>query len=159
MVGAEAEHEGIIRAGARFVEAMATTRVPKIVLTVNHASGAGYYAMAGQGFDPDFIFSWPTARMAVMEGVSAVQAVHGPALDAAKAAKRPPAPDVQRSADEMRADYEHQLDARYAGARGFIDAIVYPEDTRAVLSQALRASLQNRGPHLGAFVLPPLGHA
>ena len=79
MVGGEAEHEGIIRAGARFVEAMATARVPKIVLTVNHASGAGYYAMAGQGFDPDFIFSWPTGRMAVMEGESAVQAVHGPA--------------------------------------------------------------------------------
>ncbi|HTJ21728.1 MAG TPA: carboxyl transferase domain-containing protein, partial [Gemmatimonadaceae bacterium] len=62
MVGPEAEQEGIIRAGARFVEAMATARVPKIVLTVNHASGAGYYAMAGQGFDPDFIFSWPTGR-------------------------------------------------------------------------------------------------
>ena len=57
MVGPEAEHEGIIRAGARFVEAMACARVPKIVLTVNHASGAGYYAMAGQGFDPDFILS------------------------------------------------------------------------------------------------------
>ena len=84
MVGPEAEHDGIIRAGARFVEAMATARVPKIVLTVNHASGAGYYAMAGQGFDPDFIFSWPTGRMAVMEGESAVQAVHGPAIDAAK---------------------------------------------------------------------------
>ncbi len=157
MVGAEAEHEGIIRAGARFVEAMATTRVPKIVLTVNHASGAGYYAMAGQGFDPDFIFSWPTGRMAVMEGESAVQAVHGPALDAAKAAKRAPAPEVEASVKEMRVDYEHQLDARYAGARGFIDAIVYPEDTRDVLALALRASLQNRGPHLGAFVLPPLG--
>jgi acetyl-CoA carboxylase carboxyltransferase component len=78
MVGSEAEHEGIIRAGARFVEAMATAHVPKIVLTVNHASGAGYYAMAGQGFDPDFIFSWPTGRMGVMEGESAVQAVHGP---------------------------------------------------------------------------------
>ena len=157
MVGAEAEHEGIIRAGARFVEAMATTRVPKIVLTVNHASGAGYYAMAGQGFDPDFIFSWPSGRMAVMEGEAAVHAVHGPALDAAKAAKKAPPPDVEESVNEMRADYEHQLDARYAGARGFIDAIVYPEDTRAVLAQALRASLQNRGPHLGAFVLPPLG--
>ena len=156
MVGAEAEHEGIIRAGARFVEAMATTRVPKIVLTVNHASGAGYYAMAGQGFDPDFIFSWPTGRMAVMEGESAVQAVHGPALDAAKAAKKAPPPDVSESVNEMRADYEHQLDARYAGARGFIDAIVYPEETRDVLALALRASLQNRGPHLGAFVLPPL---
>ena len=55
MIGVEAEHSGIIRAGARFVEAMATATVPKIVLTVNHASGAGYYAMAGQGFDPDFI--------------------------------------------------------------------------------------------------------
>jgi len=57
MIGPEAEHSGIIRAGARFVEAMATATVPKIVLTVNHASGAGYYAMAGQGFDPDFIYT------------------------------------------------------------------------------------------------------
>jgi acetyl-CoA carboxylase carboxyltransferase component len=154
MVGPEAEHEGIIRAGARFVEAMATARVPKIVLTVNHASGAGYYAMAGQGFDPDFIFSWPTGRMAVMEGEAAVQAVHGPAIEAARTKKQPLAPEVQASMSEMRADYEKQLDARYAGARGFIDAIVYPEDTRDVLAQALRASLQNPGPHLGAFVLP-----
>ena len=154
MVGPEAEHEGIIRAGARFVEAMATTRVPKVVLTVNHASGAGYYAMAGQGFDPDFIFSWPTGRMAVMEGESAVQAVHGTAMDAAKSKKQPLAAAVAASADEMRADYEHQLDARYAGARGFIDAIVYPEDTRETLALALRASQQNSGPHLGPFVLP-----
>ena len=155
MVGSEAEHEGIIRAGARFVEAMATAHVPKIVLTVNHASGAGYYAMAGQGFDPDFIFSWPTGRMGVMEGESAIQAVHGPALEAAKKAKRDPSPEVLEAVEEMRADYEHQLDARYAGARGFIDAIVYPEDTRAVLAMALRTALHNAGPHLGAFVLPP----
>ena len=156
MVGAEAEHEGIIRAGAHFVEAMATAQVPKIVLTVNHASGAGYYAMAGQGFDPDFIFSWPTGRMGVMEGEAAVQAVHGPALEAAKKAKKPPPPEVLASVDEMRADYEHQLDARYAGARGYIDAIVYPEETRDVLAMALRTAMQNPGPHLGPFVLPPL---
>jgi acetyl-CoA carboxylase carboxyltransferase component len=155
MVGAEAEHEGIIRAGARFVEAMATARVPKIVLTVNHASGAGYYAMAGQGFDPDFILSWPTGRMAVMEGESAVQAVHGPTLEAAKKAGRAPSSDVAASVDEMRADYEHQLDARYAAARGYVDAIVYPENTREMLSLALRAALNNPGPHLGPFVLPP----
>jgi acetyl-CoA carboxylase carboxyltransferase component len=154
MVGPEAEHEGIIRAGARFVEAMATARVPKIVLTVNHASGAGYYAMAGQGFDPDFIFSWPTGRMGVMEGEAAIQAVHGPALDAAKKGGTQPSAQVTAAVDEMRADYEHQLDARFAGARGFIDAIVYPEDTRAVLGVALRASLQNPAPHLGPFVLP-----
>jgi acetyl-CoA carboxylase carboxyltransferase component len=155
MVGAEAEQEGIIRAGARFVEAMATALVPKIVLTVNHASGAGYYAMAGQGFDPDFILSWPTGRMGVMEGESAIQAVHGPALENAKKTKSAAPPEVSAAVDEMRADYEHQLDARYAAARGFVDAIVYPENTREMLSLALRATLHNPGPHLGPFVLPP----
>ena len=154
MVGAEAEHAGIIRAGARFVEAMATTRVPKIVLTINHASGAGYYAMAGQGFDPDFIFSWPTGRMGVMEGESAIQAVHGPAIDAARKNGGELPKEVGASVDEMRADYDQQLDARYAAARGFVDAIIYPEETREVLSFALRAALNNPGPHLGAFVLP-----
>jgi acetyl-CoA carboxylase carboxyltransferase component len=155
MVGPEAEHEGIIRAGARFVEAMATATVPKLVLTVNHASGAGYYAMAGQGFDPDFIFSWPTGRMGVMEGESAVQAVHGPALEEAHRRGVKPAPELRDAVEAMRADYEHQLDARFAGARGYIDAIVYPEETREVLAMALRTSLHNPGPHLGPFVLPP----
>jgi 3-methylcrotonyl-CoA carboxylase beta subunit len=155
MVGPEAEQAGIIRAGARFVEAMATTRVPKLVLTVNHASGAGYYAMAGQGFDPDFIFSWPTGRMGVMEGESAVQAVHGRALDASREKGEPVGPEVRRAVAEMRADYEQQLDARYAAARGHVDAIIHPEDTREVLALALAASLQNPGPHLGPFVLPP----
>jgi acetyl-CoA carboxylase carboxyltransferase component len=134
---------------------MATALVPKIVLTVNHASGAGYYAMAGQGFDPDFILSWPTGRMAVMEGESAIQAVHGPALETAKKTGNAPPPEVATAVDEMRADYEHQLDARYAAARGFVDAIVYPENTREMLSLALRATLHNPGPHLGPFVLPP----
>ncbi len=154
MVGKEAEQEGIIRAGARWVEAMATASVPKLVLTINHASGAGYYAMAGQGFDPDFIFSWPTGRMAVMEGEAAVAAVHGPALAKAKQAGIEPSAALQGAVEEMRADYEHQLDARYAGARGYIDAIVYPEETRATLAMALRAAWQHAGSHLGPFVLP-----
>src|SRR5256886_8995789 len=77
MVGTEAEHSGIIRAGARFVEAMATATVPKLVLTLDHASGAGYYAMAGQGFDPDFIVSWPPGPLGVIEGGAARQAVYG----------------------------------------------------------------------------------
>ena len=159
MVGPESEHAGVIRSGARFVEAMATARVPKLVLTVNHASGAGYYAMAGQGFDPDFIFSWPTGRMAVMEGEAAVQAVHGPALGKAAATKQPLDADTQQAVDEMREDYEHQLDARYAAARGYVDAVIYPEETRDVLALALRASLSNPGPHLGPFVLPALAGA
>jgi len=154
MVGPESEHEGVIRSGARFVEAMATARVPKVVLTVNHASGAGYYAMAGQGFDPDFIFTWPTGRMAVMEGEAAVQAVHGPALAKAQATKQPLDDDTARAVEEMREDYEHQLDARYAAARGYVDAIVHPEETREVLAMAFRAASHNPGPHLGPFVLP-----
>ena len=146
MVGPEAEHSGIIRAGARLVEAMATTLVPKIVLTVNHASGAGYYAMAGQGFDPDFIFSWPTGRMAVMEGESAVAAVFGEKVND---------PELSDDIEKMRQDYEHQLDAKFAAARGYVDAIVTPEETRDQLALALRAAAQWSGPHLGAFVLPP----
>lgn len=156
MVGPEAEHSGIIRAGARFVEAMATAVVPKIVLTVNHASGAGYYAMAGQGFDPDFILSWPTGRMAVMEGESAVMAVHGPELEKAQQAGVEPPAAVQASVESMRADYEHQLDAKYAAARGYVDAIVTPEETRDQLAFLLRTCANYAGPHLGPFVLPPL---
>jgi acetyl-CoA carboxylase carboxyltransferase component len=159
MVGPDAEHSGIIRAGARFVEAMATAAVPKLVLTVYHASGAGYYAMAGQGFDPDFIFSWPTGRMGVMEGESAVMAVHGPEIERAQREGRELAPDVKAAAEAMRADYEAQLDARFAAARGFVDAILAPEETRDQLAFALRVLANYAGPHLGPFVLPPLDAA
>jgi 3-methylcrotonyl-CoA carboxylase beta subunit len=151
MVGTDAEHSGIIRAGARFVEAMATAAVPKIVLTLNHASGAGYYAMAGQGFDPNFIFTWPTGRMGVMEGESAVMALFGPQLDQLKKAGERPDAALQQKMDAVRADYEAQLDARYAAARGFVDAVIAPEETRAVLSLALRTALHNTGPHIGAW--------
>jgi acetyl-CoA carboxylase carboxyltransferase component len=155
MVGAEAEHSGIIRAGARFVEAMATAVVPKIVLTVNHASGAGYYAMAGQGFDPDFIFSWPTGRMGVMEGDSAVQAVFGTQLEKLKREGKEADEELKAEMESVRENYERQLDARYAAARGFVDAVILPEETRDALELALRVSLNYGGPHLGPFVLPP----
>jgi acetyl-CoA carboxylase carboxyltransferase component len=151
MVGTDAEHSGIIRAGARFVEAMATATVPKIVLTINHASGAGYYAMAGQGFDPDFIFTWPSGRMGVMEGESAVMALFGPQLDALKKERRQPDAELQQRIDAVRADYDHQLDARYAAARGFVDAVLEPEATRTMLALALRTALHNPGPHLGPW--------
>ena len=151
MVGTEAEHSGIIRAGARFVEAMATATVPKVVLTINHASGAGYYAMAGQGFDPDFIFTWPTGRMGVMEGESAIMALFGPELGELKKNKQEPGAQLTARIEAVRADYEQQLDARFAAARGFVDAVITPEDTRATLSFALRAALHNPGAHIGPF--------
>src|SRR3989441_11641895 len=154
MVGPEAEHSGIIRAGARFVEAMATAIVPKIVLTVNHASGAGYYAMAGQGFDPDFIFSWPTGRMGVMEGESAAQAVFGSQLEKLRAKGEAPSETLEAEMEQVRETYEKELDAKYAAARGFVDAVIAPEETRDALELSLRTALNYGGPHLGQFVLP-----
>src|SRR6201991_822036 len=154
MVGPDAEHSGIIRAGAQFVEAMATAVVPKIVLTVNHASGAGYYAMAGQGFDPDFIFSWPTGRMGVMEGDSAVQATFGSQLEKLKKKGVEPDAALHAEMDKVRQTYDTELDAKYAAARGFVDAVIQPEDTRDALELALKTSLNNSGPHVGQFVLP-----
>ena len=154
MVGSEAEHSGIIRAGARFVEAMATALVPKIVLTVNHASGAGYYAMAGQGFDPDFIYSWPTGRMGVMEGDSAVQATFGSQLEKLKKNGQTPDESFTAEMDKVRETYDTELDAKYAAARGFVDAILTPENTRQALELSLRTSVNFDGPHLGQFVLP-----
>ncbi|HKO62644.1 MAG TPA: acyl-CoA carboxylase subunit beta [Pyrinomonadaceae bacterium] len=156
MIGPDAEHSGIIRAGAHFVEAMATALVPKIVLTINHASGAGYYAMAGQGFDPDFIYSWPTGRMGVMEGDSAVQAVFGSQLEKLKSKGEQPDARLVSDMDRVRETYEMELDAKYAAARGFVDAVIAPEDTRSALELSLRAALSYSGPHLGPFVLPPV---
>lgn len=155
MVGAEAEHSGIIRAGARFVEAMATATVPKLVLTVNHASGAGYYAMAGQGFDPDFIFSLPTGRMGVMEGDSAAQAIFGTQLEKLKREGAEPDPALKAEMEKVRETYDRELDAKHAAARGLLDAIVTPEDLRDALILALQTCLNTNQPHIGAFVLPP----
>jgi 3-methylcrotonyl-CoA carboxylase beta subunit len=132
MVGAEAEAEGIIRAGAEMVETMSCATVPRIVLTLNHASGAGYYAMAGQGFDPNFTLSWPTARIGVMEGEAAVRALYGTDLEKNKEA-----------VEKTRADYERWLDARYAAARGHVDAVIDPLDSRALLAFAVEISLEN----------------
>ena len=156
MVGAEAEHSGIIRAGARFVEAMATATVPKLVLTINHASGAGYYAMAGQGFDPDFIFSLPTGRMGVMEGDSAAQAIFGTQIEKLKKEGKQPPPEMRAEMQAVRDTYDKELDAKHAAARGLVDAILTPENVRESLILALQTCLNTNTPHVGAFVLPNL---
>ncbi len=156
MIGAEAEHSGIIRAGAHFVEQMACAVVPKLVLTINHASGAGYYAMAGQGFDPDFIFSLPTGRMGVMEGDSAVQAIFGTQLERLKKEGKQPDEATLSEMEKVRQTYEKELDAKHAAARGLLDAIVIPENLRDALTLALQTTLNTNQPHIGAFVLPPI---
>lgn len=140
MVGVEAESTGIIRAGAEMVESMACATVPKIVVTLNHASGAGYYAMAGQGFDPHFTLAWPTARIGVMEGESAVRAIHGPELDRMAAQGKPIPQELQSRISRTRLDYERWLDAKYAAARGHVDAVIDPLGTRLLLTFALEAT-------------------
>lgn len=154
MVGTDAEHSGIIRSGAMFVEAMATAAVPKLVLTINHASGAGYYAMAGQGFDPDFIFSLPSGRMGVMEGDSAVQAIFGTQLEKLRKEGKEPDGEMLKKMEEVKVTYETELDAKHSAARGLVDAIVRPEDIRDSLILALETTLNTDTPHIGAFVLP-----
>ena len=139
MVGPEAEQAGIIRAGAAMVEAMSTTTVPKIVVTLRHASGAGYYAMAGQGFDPDFIFSWPTARVGVMEGESAVQALFAAELRRLEESGEVPSEDLEEAISKTRNEYERTSDAKWCAARGHVDAIIRPDQTRAVLTACLEA--------------------
>lgn len=146
MVGVEAETEGIIRAGAEMVESMACASVPKIVLTVNHASGAGYYAMAAQGFDPNFTFSWPTARIGVMEGDSAIQAIYGPEMEKLKKSGQAFPKELEAKIAQTRADYERWLDAKYAAARGHCDAIIDPAETRGVLDFAFSVACANSKP-------------
>ncbi len=140
MVGVEQETEGIIRAGAEMIEAMACADVPRIVVTISHASGAGYYAMSGQGFDPTFAFAWPTARIGVMEGESAVMAVHGHDIERYQRDKKALPKELEERIARTRADYDRWLDARYAAARGHVDAVIDPTDTRDVLAFALDAA-------------------
>lgn len=141
MVGSQAEAGGIIRAGAEMVEAMSCATVPRIVLTTNHASGAGYYAMSGQGFDPNFTFSWPTARIGVMEGDSAVKALYSVELERLRESGEMMGEELKASIAQTQADYERWLDAKYAAARGHCDAVIDPAETREVLAMALEVCL------------------
>jgi acetyl-CoA carboxylase carboxyltransferase component len=157
MVGSDAETEGIIRAGAEMVESMSCATVPRIILTTNHASGAGYYAMAGQGFDPNFTFGWPTARIGVMEGDSAVVALFSTELEKLKQSGAEMSEELRNSIERTRADYERWLDARYAAARGHMDALIDPVETREILSFALEVALAGQAfPHVNLAALPYL---
>ncbi len=136
------------------VESMSCATVPRIVLTVNHASGAGYYAMAGQGFDPNFTFSWPTARIGVMEGDSAVVALFSADLEKLKKSGEPMPDDLREAMEKTRANYEQWLDARYAAARGHVDAVIDPRNSREVLAFALDVAMSRpRGEALALEIL------
>jgi acetyl-CoA carboxylase carboxyltransferase component len=138
MVGKESEKAGIIKAGAKLVNAVSNSRVPKITTLIGGSYGAGNYALCGKAFDPSFIFGWPTAKCAVMGGAQATSTLVDITV---KSQERDGEPVDEANMEQLRTtvmgDYERQTDARYAAARGWLDALIEPSQTRNVLIHSL----------------------
>ena len=144
MVGKEAEWSGIIRAGAKMVNAVANSVVPKISVIIGGSFGAGHYAMCGKAYDPRFMFAWPTARYAVMSGDSAAATlVEIKVKQLQREGKQLSAGELEELRESVRASYEQQTDPRYAAARLWVDAILDPAHTRDALIWALEAAALN----------------
>ena len=144
MVGKEAEWSGIIRAGAKMVNAVANSVVPKITVICGGSFGAGHYAMCGKAYDPRFVFAWPTARYAVMSGDAAASTlVEIKIKQLEREGKKLTDADKKELYESVRATYESQTDPRYAAARLWVDAIIDPAQTRQALIEALDAAALN----------------
>ncbi len=141
MVGRESEQAGVIRAGAKLVNAISNSRVPKLTVIVGGSYGAGNYAMCGKAFDPRMIFAWPTARYAVMGAAQASNTLLQINISALKrAGKEPEAEELEALRQQVFDSYEQQTDIRYGAARGWVDEIIEPHDTRGVLITALEVA-------------------
>ncbi|MBI3840298.1 MAG: acyl-CoA carboxylase subunit beta [Planctomycetia bacterium] len=155
MVGRDSERSGIIKAGAKLVNAISNSRVPKLTVMIGGSYGAGNYAMCGKAFDPRFIFTWPAARCAVMGGEQATSTL----LDVTvKSLKRQghtvDAKELAELRDKVKGDYDRAADARYGAARGWVDAILDPAKTRETLIIALEVATrhaENEPFKLGVF--------
>jgi acetyl-CoA carboxylase carboxyltransferase component len=144
MVGKEAEWSGIIRAGAKMVNAVANSVVPKISVIIGGSFGAGHYAMCGKAYDPRFMFAWPTARYAVMSGDSAAATlVEIKVKQLQREGKQLSEGELEELRESVRASYGQQTDPRYAAARLWVDAILDPAHTREALIWALEAAALN----------------
>jgi 3-methylcrotonyl-CoA carboxylase beta subunit len=144
MVGKEAEWSGIIRAGAKMVNAVSNSVVPKIAVICGGSFGAGHYAMCGKAYDPRFVFAWPTARYAVMGGDAAAGTlVEIRIKQLEREGKKLSDKDKKDLRDSTRKTYEHQTDPRYAAARLWVDAIIDPAHTREALIWALESAALN----------------
>jgi acetyl-CoA carboxylase carboxyltransferase component len=156
MVGKEAEQSGIIRSGAKLVNVLSNSVVPKITVVVGNSFGAGNYALCGKAYDPNFILAWPNARFAVMGADQAADTLFAVQK---KAAERRGAGWNKEKAEQVHAEikqkYEAQMDIRYGAARGWVDAIIEPHQTRDVLSMLLplvqRGTKGTRSFHTGVI--------
>ena len=144
MVGRDAEWSGIIKAGAKMVNAVSNSVVPKITVIVGGSFGAGHYAMCGKAFDPRFVFAWPTAKYAVMSGDAAAGTlVEIKVKQLERSGKKLSEEERKELFDSTKKTYDEQTDPRYGAARLWIDKIIDPADTRDAITQALEAASLN----------------
>ncbi|HQR93779.1 MAG: methylcrotonoyl-CoA carboxylase, partial [Sphingobacteriia bacterium 39-39-8] len=150
MVGSRSEHSGIIKDGAKLVNAVANSVVPKITIIIGNSFGAGNYAMCGKAYDPRFIYAWPSARIAVMGGDQAANTLLQIQVSTLKAKGQVISPEEEKKLlDTIKNRYEKQTSPYYAAARLWVDAIIEPTDTRKLISEAINAA--NHNPDIEAF--------
>jgi 3-methylcrotonyl-CoA carboxylase beta subunit len=144
MVGSRSEHSGIIKDGAKMVNAVANSVVPKITVIVGNSYGAGNYAMCGKAYDPRFIYAWPNAKIAVMGGEQAAKTLLQIQVSAMKAKGSEVSPEEeQKLLNNIKGRYEKQTTPYYAAARLWVDAIIDPAQTRQIISESLAAANHN----------------
>jgi acetyl-CoA carboxylase carboxyltransferase component len=138
MVGRDAEQAGIIRAGAKLVNVISNSVVPKLTVITGGSFGAGNYALCGKAFDPRLIFAWPSAKYAVMGGDQAASTLLDITVTALKrSGHEPDSAELAELHDRVKASYDEKMDVRYAAARLWVDAIIPPAQTRGALLEAL----------------------
>jgi acetyl-CoA carboxylase carboxyltransferase component len=144
MVGSRSEHAGIIKDGAKLVNAVANSVVPKITIITGNSFGAGNYAMCGKAYDPRFIYAWPTARIAVMSGESAAKTLLQIEVASKKAKGETLSPEEEKKLfEKIKGRYDKQTSPYYAAARLWVDAIIDPLETRQMISEGINASNHN----------------
>ena len=152
MVGSRSEQSGIIKDGAKLVNAVANSVVPKISIVIGNSYGAGNYAMCGKAYDPRFIYAWPTAKIAVMGGEQAAKTMLQIQVGGMKAKGQEVTPEDEKALlDKIKGNFERQTTAYYAAARLWVDAIIDPADTRKVIAEGIAAA--NHQPKMEEFKL------
>ncbi len=145
MVGSRSEHAGIIKDGAKLVNAVANSVVPKITIIIGNSYGAGNYAMCGKAYDPRFIYAWPSARIAVMGGDQAAKTLLQIEVASKKAkGETLTAEDEQKLLDKIKGRYDKQTSPYYAAARLWVDDIIDPLETRKLISEGILAANHNK---------------
>jgi acetyl-CoA carboxylase carboxyltransferase component len=144
MVGSRSEHAGIIKDGAKMVNAVANSVVPKITIIIGNSYGAGNYAMCGKAYDPRFIYAWPSAKIAVMGGEQAAKTLLQIEVASQKAKGKALTPGEEKEMlDKIIDRYDKQTTPEYAAARLWVDAIIDPVETRMYISEAISAADHN----------------